>query len=166
MCPEKCQKKPRKISVAHAIRPVVGGLKKAYPFQAQVIAVSAPVSGRQYRKGDLCEVFGRRHGIQDNRLVSGQAGKKIAYCTIAAIHQEGMIPCVDQHFLGDAFYIGEIHHHALLGQACCGDDVARQSDLNGVAMTVQMFALAVVAGDAMSGIEFQAAGDLHDGFGQ
>jgi hypothetical protein len=28
-------------------------------------------------------------------------------------------------------------------------------------MAVQMFALAVVVGNAVSGIEFQAAGDLH-----
>jgi hypothetical protein len=29
-------------------------------------------------------------------------------------------------------------------------------------MPVQMLALAIVVGDAVSGIEFQAAGDLHD----
>lgn len=29
-------------------------------------------------------------------------------------------------------------------------------------MPVQMFALTVVVGDAVTGIEFQAAGDLHD----
>ena len=33
-------------------------------------------------------------------------------------------------------------------------------------MPVQMFALAVVIGDAMAGIEFQAAGDEHSGQGR
>ena len=90
-----------------------------------------------------------------------QAGEEIAYHAVAVIHQEGMIPCVDQLFIGDALHIGEVHHHALFGLAFRGDDVAGQGDFDGVTVPVQVPALAGVGGDAMSGIEFQTAGNQH-----
>ena len=151
---------------AHAVRPVVGGFVEADSLQAQLVVVSVPVSGIEDVERDLREIFGGRDGIEDDGLVFRQAGEKITYHAIAAIDQEGVIPCVDQLFIGDALHIGKVHHHALFGLAFSRNDVAGQGDFDGVTMPVQMPALAGVVGDAVSCIEFQAAGDEHDGCGQ
>jgi hypothetical protein len=41
---------------------------------------------------------------------------------------------------------------------------ARQGDLDHVAVPVQVAALAAVVGDAVAGVEFEAAGNQHGGF--
>ena len=109
----------------------------------------------------MCKIFGRRDGIEDDRLVLRQAGEKIAYRAVAAIDQEGVIPSIDQLLVGDALHIGEVHHHALFRLPFSRNDVAGKGDLDDITMPVQVFALAGVVGDAMSGIKFQAAGDEH-----
>src|SRR5512134_3621641 len=72
-----------------------------------------------------------------------------------------MVPCLHQGFPGDALYLGEVHHHALLRRALGGDNVPAESNLKGVAVAVQVPALAVMAGDAMAGVELEPARDEH-----
>ena len=55
-----------------------------------------------------------------------------------------------------------MRHHALLGYAFGGDDVAGQGDFDGIAVAVQMPALAGMVGDAVAGVKFQPSCDLHD----
>jgi hypothetical protein len=57
------------------------------------------------------------------------------------------------------FYFCIIHHHALLGNAFVSDNVAGQSDLNGVAMAMHVSALAIMGGYSVAGVEFQPACD-------
>ena len=73
-----------------------------------------------------------------------------------------MIPFVDQILIGEILDLGKIHHHAVGGIANLVDDAARQGDFNRIAMPVQMAALAVMVGDAVPGIELEAAGYQHD----
>jgi hypothetical protein len=148
---------------SYAVRPVVGRFVDAHLFQAQVVAEGVPVSGSQDVEGGLCEILRSRYDVEDDGLVVRQAGQEVTYRFVAAINQKGVIPGINQFFPGDVFDIGEVHHHALFGQSFSGDDVPGQGDLDRIAMAVQVFALAVVVGDAMSGIEFKAARDIHDG---
>ena len=126
-----------------------------------MVAVGVLVGGAEDVEGSLGEVFCGRYDIKYHGLVIRQAGQKVAYRFVAAIYQKSMVPCVHNLCVGDALDIGEVHHHALFGQAFAGDDVPGQRDLDRIAMAVQVFALAVVVGDTMSGIEFQAAGNIH-----
>lgn len=146
-----------------AIRPVVGCFVDAHLFQAQVVAISIPVSGIENVESDLREIFNCRHDFENNGFVIRQACQKVTDERVAAIYQKRMVPRVYQLRLGDAFDVGEVHHHALCGLSFGSNDVAGQRDFNRVAMPVQMFALAGVVGDAMPGVEFQAAGDEHVG---
>ena len=151
---------------SYAVRPVVRRLVQPHPFQPQVVAVHVAVGGVEDGEGGLREVFRSRHYVEHHGLVARHAREEVAHRMVAAIDQKGVIPCIHHLLLGDAFHVGEVHHHALLGRALGRDEVAGQRDLDRIAMAVQVFALAVVVGDAMSGIEFQAAGDEHDGCGR
>jgi wyosine [tRNA(Phe)-imidazoG37] synthetase (radical SAM superfamily) len=77
------------------------------------------------------------------------------------MHQEGVIPKINDVFLRQGFDIGKIHHHAVDGGARPLNDLPGQSDFEGVAVAVQVPAGASVVGNAMPSIEFQAAGDTH-----
>ena len=57
---------------------------------------------------------------------------------VAAIHQKCVIPGIDDAFFGDAFDVGKIHHHALIGSAFGGHHLAGQGDFNGVTVAVQV----------------------------
>lgn len=65
-----------------------------------------------------------------------------------------MVPRINQLFFGYAFHFRVVHYHALFGDAISGDNLAGQGDLNGVAVAVQMPALAGVTGDAVTCIKF------------
>jgi hypothetical protein len=152
------------ISASYAVCPVVRGLEKTDAFEAQVIAVAVLIRGVEDVEGDLGQVFSGRHDIHDHGLMLGDGRQKVIYLLVAAIDQKSVIPYIDQFFLRDAFDVGKIHHHALLGLPFGVDDVAGQRDFDRIAVAVQVSALAVVVGDAVSGIEFKAAGDEHDQF--
>ena len=78
-----------------------------------MVAVGVMVSGIEDIEGDLGEIFCCRYDVENDGLVIRQARQKVAHRLVAAIHQDGVIPRVNQLFLGDAFDIGEVHHHAL-----------------------------------------------------
>src|SRR5574343_487431 len=62
---------------------------------------------------------------------------------------------------GEIFDLGEVHHHPVGSIAGLIDNAAGQGDFDGVAVPVQVSALAFVIRDAMPGIEFEAAGNKH-----
>jgi hypothetical protein len=62
---------------------------------------------------------------------------------------------------GQILDLREIHHHAVRGVTGFVDHAAGEGDFNGVAVPVQVTALAFVIRDAVPGIEFQTAGDKH-----
>lgn len=88
-------------------------------------------------------------------------GEKIDYLPVAAVGQKCVIPLVDQYRSGNGFYVGKIHHHTLVRRAAAGDHVGIDCDFYRIAMPVQMPTLAVVVRQSVSGVEFEAAGNLH-----
>lgn len=93
--------------------------------------------------------------------MSGKAGEKIGYRPISGVHQEGMIPAVNDVPTGDFLDLREVHHHPVGGVTVLFNDFAGKRDLDGVTVPVQVPALALVVRNAVAGIEFQAAGDKH-----
>lgn len=77
------------------------------------------------------------------------------------IDQKGMIPESGDVLQSNCLYVGEVHHHAVQGRFFVANDIADQRDLECVAMPMQMAALALMIGNAVTGVELQSAGDLH-----
>lgn len=90
-----------------------------------------------------------------------QRCQEIHYGVIVPGDQECVIPQVCDMLLGNRLDVSEIHHHAVLSRAIVVDDAAGQGDLDYVAMPVEMPALTTMVWNAVAGIEFEAAGDLH-----
>jgi hypothetical protein len=55
----------------------------------------------------------------------------------------------------------EIHHHSVGRVTVVADDIAGQGDLDRIAVPVQVTTLTLVVGNAMAGVELEAAGDEH-----
>jgi len=72
-----------------------------------------------------------------------------------------VIPLVDQMLLGQPLHMGKVHDHAIFRPTGGIDHPAGQGDLKCIPVAVQMTALALVIRNAMTGIEFQTAGNLH-----
>src|SRR5574340_1734560 len=87
--------------------------------------------------------------------------QKVGQSRVAGINQEGMIPRLHNMPQGDLLDIAVVHDHALRRGARGADGASGQGHFKRVAVAVQVPALAVVAGNAMAGVEFQSAGDLH-----
>lgn len=111
------------------------------------------------------QVFGGGHYVEHHGLVSRQAFEETQQGSVAAPDEESVIPGVDQVLPGQGLDVGKVHHHSVQGRPCLANDIAQQRDLDGVAMAVQMAALALVVGNAVTGIEFEAAGDAHGASG-
>lgn len=124
-----------------------------------MVTVGILISGVEDVECGLGKIFCGGYDIENDGAVAGQGCEEIANDFVTAIDQKGVIPCIYQFFLGDALHVRKIHHHTLLRTPFSRDDIAGECDLDGIAMAMQMFALAVVVWDAMSGIEFEAAGD-------
>lgn len=130
-------------------------------MQSQVIAIGVAIGGVEDVKGNPGKVFRCRHPIENDRFVSGQAGKKLNNRAVPGVGQEGVIPGIHQLRLGQILDPGKVHDHAVGRVAGFVDDVAGQGDFDSVAVTVQVSTLALVIGNAVTGVKFQAAGDEH-----
>jgi pyruvate-formate lyase-activating enzyme len=126
-----------------------------------VIAVSVTVDRVECLESDLCQVFGGGHTVQDHRLVAGQRREKIDDGMVTAVSQKSVVPAVDQMRFRQILDLGKIHDHAIGGIAFLVDHIAGQGDFDGVAMAVQMPALALVVRDTVPGIELESAGNEH-----
>jgi wyosine [tRNA(Phe)-imidazoG37] synthetase (radical SAM superfamily) len=144
-----------------AVGPAVGGFVEAHLFEAQVVSVVVAVERGEDLEGQPREVFGGRHAVEYHRLVAGHGGEEVRDLRVAAIDEEGMIPGFHDMAHGDLLDLGKVHHHAVVGPAGGFDDLAGEGDFQRVAVPVQVAALALVIGNAMAGIELEAAGDLH-----
>ena len=72
-----------------------------------------------------------------------------------------MVPKIHHVPLGDCLDLGKIHHHAVRRVACPPMMSPDSVDFERITMAVQVPALALVVGDSVTGVEFEAAGDLH-----
>ena len=126
-----------------------------------MIAVGVVIDGVEDAESFPGQVFGGRNAVENDGLVVGQAVEEIEYRGIARIDQEGVIPARNDVLLRQCLDVAKIHHHAVGLIAGAFDDVSGKRHLEGVAMAVQVAALTLMVGDAMSGIEFEAAGDEH-----
>ena len=88
-----------------------------------------------------------------------QGLQEIHHRPVAGIDEEGVIPHIHHMGLGQGLDVGKIHHHAVGRVPILVDDAAGEGDFQHVAVPVQMAALTAVIGNAMAGIEFQAAGN-------
>src|SRR5471030_3006635 len=127
--------------------------------QVQAGAEAVFIGGLQDVEGDLRQVFDGRDAVDDDGLVVGQRGQEIAHRVVLFVDQEGVVPDVDQMFLGQRLDVGEVHDHAVVGIAFDGDDLAGQRDFQRVAVAVQVAALAFVVGNPVAGVEFELACD-------
>lgn len=112
-------------------------------------------------EGDARKIFGGRHAVEHDGLVAGQAGEKTGDGRVATPDEKGVIPGFDDMLHGNRFDFGKVHHHAVVRLARRFDHFAGEGDLDGVAVPVQVAALALVVGDAVAGVKFKAARNLH-----
>ncbi len=111
----------------------------------------------------LCQMLCRRWRFKQHRFVVRDGSEEFEDGMILPPCQKGVVPGLHDMLLGNEFDLGEVHDHAFIGRAGRGDDRAGQRDLDGVAVAVQMPALAAVVRDAVTGVEFQSSGDAHGG---
>lgn len=128
-----------------------------------MIPVDVSVGRGEPFEGDAGEIFRRRHPIEDHRLVTREGREKIHDRFIAGMDEKGVVPLIDDETPGDRLDLGEIHHHAIVRLPCGLDHLAGERDFQCVTMAVEMTALAGMVGNAVSGVEFEATGDFHEG---
>jgi wyosine [tRNA(Phe)-imidazoG37] synthetase (radical SAM superfamily) len=126
-----------------------------------MVSVGIAVARVEQFEGYSREIFGGRHAVEHDGLVAGHRGEKIGDLRVAAIDEERVIPGFDHMAHGDGLDLRKVHHHAVVRLAGGFDDIADQSNFDGITMPVQVAALALVVGDAMPGVELEAARDLH-----
>lgn len=108
-----------------------------------------------------CQVFGRRHDIEENRLVAWNRAEQADHQGIESPRKKRVVPQRDQILVSDRPNFREVHDHAVDGGAGGGDDLACQRNLQRISMTVQVPALALVVGNAVSGVELEPSRDAH-----
>jgi len=148
----------RSPSSSNGVRPVVGSLEESHPFESESVFCIGGIEN--FECGER-EIFRSRRGVEHDGLVSGNGFQKIQHIMVVPVHQESMVPKIDEFAFRDGLDVGIIHHHALVGCALCLDDFPRDRDFKSIAMAVEMPALAFVVGNPVSGIEFQASCDQH-----
>lgn len=126
-----------------------------------MIAVGISINLVEKLEGALGQIFRGRHTRHQHRFVVRHTAQKANQWLVPLKNQEGMIPAVHDMFLGQRLDFGKVHHHAVGSITIELNHLSGQSDFQRIAMPVQMAALAFMIGNAMAGIEFQAAGDLH-----
>lgn len=143
------------------VGPAVGCFVEPHALEAQGGAVAIAIVLVEQLVCRLRQVLGGGRRIEQHGLVAGDAAEEGDHGGILPPGEKGMVPGLDHVLLRDGLDRGKIHHHALVGGAGGGDHRAAQGDFDGVAVPVQVTALAAVVGDAVAGVEFQPAGDAH-----
>jgi hypothetical protein len=86
-------------------QPSCWGFVQAYPLQPKLVTVSVEIGGIEDAERFGRQVFHGGHHRQHHGLVFGQRRQKRNHSAIALVHQEGMIPVVDQHCIGHGFHV-------------------------------------------------------------
>lgn len=128
-----------------------------------MITIDVAVGGSEPFESDAGEILRGRHPIESDRLVPWQGRKKFDDRRIAGMDEKGMIPKVDDQTPGNRLDFGEVHHHAVVWLTSGLDHLAGEGDFQRITVTVQMTALTGMVGNAVSGVEFEATGDFHEG---
>lgn len=147
------------------VGPAVRRFVKTQLRQLQRVAIGIAINGIKPVEGDARQIFRRWHAVENDRLVIGQGVQESHNRGIAGIGEKSVVPFIDKVRLGQCLDLREIHHHAVGGIARFVDDLAGQGDFDDVAVTVQMAALTFMVGDAVTGIELEAARDQHGNSG-
>ncbi len=126
-----------------------------------MVSVGVPIGRVKNFESDAREILSRRYAIKHDSLVAGQGSQELCDRRIATIDEEGVIPHLDDMAHGDLLDFGEVHHHTVVRLAGGLNDLSGERDFQRIAMPVQMTALALMVGNAVAGVEFEAAGDLH-----
>ena len=113
----------------------------------------------KYGEGNLGEIFRSGHDIEYHGFVPVNCCQKINHHLVTAMDQKSMVPDINKLFFGSCFDIAEIHHHAVVGRTLIVNEVARQSDLDGIAVAVHVATLPLVIRQSMAGVKFESAGD-------
>ncbi len=127
----------------------------------QALAIRSSERWRQNAQGRSREMFGRRRRFESHGAMAGQGGEKIEHCPVPGISEKSVVPRRHDMVLNQRFDPAEIGDHALFRVAIVDDYIAADGYLNGIAMPVQMAALTLVMGNAVTGVEFEPAGDAH-----
>ena len=117
------------------------------------------ISILEYGEGDCGEIFRSGHDIEYHRFVPVNRCQKINHHLVIAMYQKSVVPDIHQFFFGNCFDVAEIHHHAVVGRTLFVNEVARQRELDGIAMAMHVAALALVIRQSMAGVKFEPAGD-------
>jgi wyosine [tRNA(Phe)-imidazoG37] synthetase (radical SAM superfamily) len=147
--------------VAMRVGPAVRRFVEPDALKPQVVAVTVLVKRIENRKRHAGKILGGGNAIELHGLVTRNAGKKIGNLTVVVPNQKCVVPQVDHMSLGDRLDFGKIHHHAVVRPIMGIDDSADECDFQCIAVPVQVPALALVIGDSMAGVEFEAAGNAH-----
>lgn len=143
------------------ISPAVGCFIQPHPFQAHMIAITVTVQRIKNGKRGTGEILCRWHTIKHHRFMSGQRAQKLRHGMILAPNQERVVPHINDMPFGQCLDFGEIHHHPIIRTAGNLNDTAGKRDLDGIAVPMQVAALALMIRNPVAGIEFKAAGNLH-----
>ena len=82
-----------------------------------------------------------------------QRSEKFDNRGITCIDKKSVIPKIDQMFLCQRFYFGEIHHHAIRRIPFLFEDSSSKGYFKNIAVPVQMPALAPVIRNTMTSIK-------------
>src|SRR5258707_13112910 len=106
-------------------------------------------------------MFSSRRRIKNDRAVDGDRAQEIDDDFVFGVSKKSVVPRGNDVLLHQRFDAGEIGDHPLFGVAINGDHVTADSDLDRIAVAMQMPALAVVIGNPVTGVEFEPAGNAH-----
>lgn len=112
-------------------------------------------------KSRFSEIFRGRDAFEGNGFVARQRFQEFDDGRIARVNEESMIPAIDQMLLCQPLDLGKVHDHAVNSIAVPMDDVAAKRDFQGIAMPVQVPAMAFMIRNAVAGVKLQATSDEH-----
>jgi hypothetical protein len=106
-------------------------------------------------------MFGSRWRFEQDRAVACDGAQEFDDNMILGVSEKCMIPGFDDVLMHERFNAGKIGDHTLFGVAFGSNDITADGNFDRVAVPVEVPAPARVVGNAMTGVEFEPAGDAH-----
>ena len=146
-----------------ALDPIPWRLQMAQQFGADVM-----INPQGRMSADVLKEVGREFdvvieaaGVQSALDWSGDLVRQ--HGRIVLIDEKSVVPWINQMLLRQRFDVRKIHDHAIIGVTLDRDNGTGERNFQRVAMAVQIAALALMVGNAMTGIEFELAGNSQHG---